>query len=103
MCKCILWEDNEHDKYTVNNRLYQHPKEDAHIKRHIENKLIFHNVWNYFNLNNFGTWCLFHLFCCTTQRMFEPLHVYEPSFNTDKYGSSYIKVRNYEWIGPINM
>ena len=24
--KCILWEDNERDKYTVNNRLYQHPK-----------------------------------------------------------------------------
>ena len=24
--KCILREDNEHDKYTVNNRLYQHPK-----------------------------------------------------------------------------
>ena len=24
--KCILREDNEHDKYAVNNRLYQHPK-----------------------------------------------------------------------------
>ena len=24
--KCILREDNEHDNYTVNNRLYQHPK-----------------------------------------------------------------------------
>ena len=24
--KCILREDNERDKYTVNNRLYQHPK-----------------------------------------------------------------------------
>ena len=24
--KCILQEDNEHDKYAVNNRLYQHPK-----------------------------------------------------------------------------
>ena len=24
--KCILREDNEHDNYAVNNRLYQHPK-----------------------------------------------------------------------------
>ena len=24
--KCILREDNEHDKYAVNNQLYQHPK-----------------------------------------------------------------------------
>ena len=48
--KCILQEDNEHDKYAVNNRLCQHPKGDAHIKRVIENKLIFHNVWNYFNV-----------------------------------------------------
>ena len=33
--KCILREDN---------------KRDAHIKRDIENKLIFHNVWHYFNI-----------------------------------------------------
>ena len=26
ICKCILREDNENDKYAVNNRLYQHPK-----------------------------------------------------------------------------
>ena len=26
MLKCILREDNEHDEYAVNNRLYQHPK-----------------------------------------------------------------------------
>ena len=25
-CQCILWEDNEHDKYAINNQLYQHPK-----------------------------------------------------------------------------
>ena len=24
--KCIPWEDNECDKYAVNNQLYQHPK-----------------------------------------------------------------------------
>ena len=46
VCKYILWEDNKHDKYAVNNRLYWHQKEDAHIKRDIENKLIFHNVWH---------------------------------------------------------
>ena len=54
--KCILLEDNEHDKYTVNNRLYQHPKDcsnirkgDANIKRDIKNKLIFYYVWHYFS------------------------------------------------------
>ena len=26
VAKCIMWEDNKHDKYTVNHRLYQHPK-----------------------------------------------------------------------------
>ena len=26
MSKCILWEDNECDKYAVNNQLYQHTK-----------------------------------------------------------------------------
>ena len=30
---------------------------------------------------------LFHLFCCTTQCIFEPLHVYEPGFNMDNYGA----------------
>ena len=45
--------------------------------------------------NNFGTQHLngprhlFLSFCCTTWRIFEPLRVYEPSFNTDKY-STYI-------------
>ena len=54
-------------------------------------------ILTFIKLNNFGIWCLngprrlFHLFCCTTQRMLEPPHVYEPTFNTDKYGSSYIK------------
>ena len=48
------------------------------------------------NFNNFGIRylngprCLFHSFCCTTQCIFEPLRVYEPGFNRDKYGSYYI-------------
>ena len=35
--KCILQEDNKRDKYTVNNRLYQHPKgECTHQERYRE-------------------------------------------------------------------
>lgn len=35
-----------------------------------------------------------HLFlssCCTTQHIFDPLRVYEPGFNTDKY-NTYIHI-----------
>ena len=45
--------------------------------------------------NKFGTWCLnrprhlFYSFCCITRHIFDPLHVYEPGFNTDK---SYIHI-----------
>ena len=45
----------------------------------------------FIKFNNFGTWHLngptrlLHSFCCTTQRIFERLSVYEPNFNTDKY------------------
>ena len=44
-------------------------------------------------LNNFDTQCLngpghlFPSFCYATQRIFKPLRVYEPGFNTDKYSS----------------
>ena len=35
--KCILQEDMKHDKYAVNNRLYQHPKEECiHQERYRE-------------------------------------------------------------------
>ena len=50
MCQSNLWEDNKHDKYVVNNQLYQHLKEDVHIKGVIKNKLIFLNVWQNFNI-----------------------------------------------------
>ena len=33
-----------------------------------------------------GPRCLLHSFCCITWHIFEPLRVYEPGFNTDKYG-----------------
>ena len=52
--------------------------------------------------NNFGTQCLngprylFHSFCCTTQCIFEPLHVYKPSFNMDKY-STYLKMEHFSY------
>ena len=48
----------------------------------------------FIKLNNFGTRHLneprhlFHSFCCTTQCIFEPLQVYEPGFNMDKYDKS---------------
>ena len=35
---------------------------------------------------------LFHLFCCNTRRIFELLHVHEPGFNTDKYGTPAKKI-----------
>ena len=48
MRKCILQEDHECDKYTVNNQLYQHPKRECtHQERYRE---YFHNVWHYFNI-----------------------------------------------------
>ena len=46
----------------------------------------------FIKFNNFGTQHLngprrlFLSFCCTTRRIFEPLHVFEPGFNMDKYG-----------------
>ena len=54
-------------------------------------------ILTFIKFNNFGTWRLnrlrhsFHSFCCTIQRIFEPLRVYEPSFNTDKYGNYFAK------------
>ena len=75
-------------------------KENANIKRDIESKLIFLNIWHHFKINfikfnNFGIWHLngprhlFLSFCCTTWCIFEPLRVFEPSFNTDKYGTKF--------------
>ena len=58
--------------------------------------LIFLNVWHllmFIKFNNFSTQCLnrpmysIHFFCCTTRHIFEPLHVYELGFNTEKYGT----------------
>ena len=50
MRKCILREDNEHDKYAVKIDCISIQKEDEHIKRDIENKLISLHVWHYFNV-----------------------------------------------------
>ena len=48
----------------------------------------------FIKLNSFGTRRLnglrrlLHSFCCTSRHIFEqPLRVYEPGFNTDKYGT----------------
>ena len=70
-------------------------KRGANIKRDIENKLIFLNVWHhlrFIKFNNFGTRHLngprhlFLSFSCTIRHIFGPLCVFEPGFNTDKYG-----------------
>ena len=53
---------------------------------------MYSTILTFIRFNNFDTQHLngprhlFHSFCCTTRRVFEPLRVYEPSFNTDKYG-----------------
>ena len=62
------------------------------VKRDIENKLMYGTILTFIKFINFGTRHsngprhLFHSFCCTTRHIFEPLRVYEPGFNTDKYG-----------------
>ena len=49
-------------------------------------------ILTFIKFNNFGTQHLngprrlFLSFCCTTRRIFEPLRVFEPGFNMDKYG-----------------
>ena len=53
-------------------------------------------ILTFIKFNNFGTQRLngprhsFHSFCCRTWCiLFEPLRVYEPSFNMDKYGNRF--------------
>ena len=54
--------------------------------------LMYCTISTFIKLNNFdtrrlnGPRHLFPSFCCTTQHIFYPLRVYEPGFNTDKYG-----------------
>ena len=53
---------------------------------------MFGTISRFIKFNNFvtqhlnGARHLFVLFCCTTQHIFEPLRVFEPGFNMDKYG-----------------
>ena len=91
--KCIPeQEDDKRDKYAIMIDCSNIRKGDANIKRDIENKLMFGTILRFINFNNFGTWRLngpwhlFYSFCCTTRCIFEPLRVFEPGFNTDKYG-----------------
>ena len=71
-------------------------KGDANIKRDLENKLIsltFGTILRFIKVNNFDTRHLnrsrhlFLSFYCATWRIYEPLHVFEPGFNTNKYGT----------------
>ena len=67
-----------------------------HISRRISTinlfYLMYSTILTFIKLNNYDTWRLngprrlFPSFCCTTRHIFEPLHVYEPGFKTDKYG-----------------
>ena len=56
--------------------------------------ITFGTILMFSKFNNFDTRRLsesrrlFLSFCCTIRRVFEPLHVFEPGFNTDKYGTS---------------
>ena len=57
-CKCMIWEDTNKHKYTVDDQLLPPPTRMccwACIKGDIENMLIFLNTWQHFNINNFGT------------------------------------------------
>ena len=58
LVKCIIQEDSERDKYTVNDQLYNIRKEDAHIKRDTEAKLFsltYGTILTSIKFNNFGT------------------------------------------------
>ena len=54
---------------------------------------MYDTILMFIKLDNFGlqhlnrSRHLFHSFCCTTCHIFEPLHVYESSFNMDKYSN----------------
>ena len=99
MSKCTLWEENEHNKYVVNDWPWQHLNgECTHQERHWEYAkffLMYGIILTFIKFNNFGTrcsdgpGCSFHLFYCTIRCIFEPLCVYEPGFNTDKYSMMY--------------
>ena len=82
-------EDNKRGEYTMNNRLAIFEKR-IHISREISIinlfSLMYGTMLMFIRLNNFDTRHLFPSFCCTTQHIFEPLRIYEPCFNTDKYG-----------------
>ena len=50
-------------------------------------------ILTFIKFNNFGSRHLngprrlFYSFSCNTRYIFEPLHVYEPGFNMNKYGN----------------
>ena len=94
--KCILvWEDKECDKDAINDQLETSEREmqtSREISRISLFSLTFGTILRFIKFNNFdtrhlnGPRLLFLSFCCTTHHIFEPLHVFEPGFNMDKYG-----------------
>ena len=51
MCKYIMWEDIEHDKYAVMIN-WSYLQRRIQISRDIENILIFLNAWHYLNVHS---------------------------------------------------
>ena len=77
--KYIMWEDNKCNKLIVNDRMWQYPKEDAHMKEMLRIRsffLMYYAILMFIKFTKFGTWCfnglrqLFHSFCCTTWCIF---------------------------------
>ena len=68
---------------------------------------MYNSILTLIKFNNLGTQHLneprhlFHSFCCATQCIFEPLRVYEPVFNTDKYGIFQTLYDVKFWLGKL--
>ena len=53
-CTCNMWEENKCNKYIVNDQLFNIQIKDAHllhIKRDVENELIFLNILHNLNIH----------------------------------------------------
>ena len=65
---------------------------------------MYSTILKFIKLNNFdtrhlnGPRHLFPSFCYATRHLFEPLHVYEPGFNTDKYGKCFFTFLSLIWF-----
>ena len=94
----LMWEVTKHYKYAVKMINYSNLwKEDAH-SFFLMHKWYYHllhltAVILSWHLNGYKR--LFHLFRSTIRHIFEPLHVYEPGFKTNKYSTD-INISSYD-------